>query len=332
MIQRISHIYVSLVILCTVSSFVSAQKRFIHPGITSSRAELDFIKAKVNSNQEPWASGYKKMMSDKVSSLSYTPRPCPTIGFNICNDPIREDSASIYSHALQYYIKGNVANAEKARSMLNAWAEKNTSILPNGSGGGCLVSAWGFPRMVAGAEILRASYSGWTASEIGKFSNYLDKLVFDKSTDCRAGANNHEISGFANGLMIAIFLDDAARYEKMLQRLLDFVPIYIIDPKGCTKESDRDQPHTMMGIGFMAWGAEAAHHQGNDDVYNALNRRLYTSYEYVAKYNLGHSVDESGCQKKISSNRRGSVGHTIWEVAYNHYHNRLKLPMPWTER
>jgi PIN domain nuclease of toxin-antitoxin system len=310
---------------------IKAQKKFVHPGVTMSKAQLDFIKAKVNAGQEPWISGWNKMMSYKESALTYQPKPCQTVGFNVCQ-VIRLDGAAVYSHALQYYIKGNRANAEKAREIVNAWAAKNTNVLPNGSGGGCLISSWGFPRMVAGAEILRAAYPEWTADEKAKFSNYLNKVVFDKSTNCNADNNNHEISGFANGLMMAIFLDDNAKYQKMLKNLTDFVGIYIMDSKGCTNESDRDQPHTMMGIGFLAWGAEAAHHQGDDDVYNALNKRLYTSYEYVAKYNLGQSVDESGCQKRISSDRRGSVGHTIWEVAYNHYHNRLKLPMPWTEQ
>jgi hypothetical protein len=322
----------SLAILCLMSIPVAAQRKFVHPGITNSKAELDFIKAKVNAGAEPWTSGYNKMMSSKVSSLSYQPRPCETVGFNICNAPIREDGAAVYSHALQYYIKGNKANAEKARQILNAWAEKNKTVLPNGSGGGCLISSWGFPRMIAGAEILRAIYPEWTASEISKFSNYLDKVVYPKSTNCNADNNNHEISGFANGLMMAIFLDDQSKYSAMLKNLTDFVKIYIIDPNGCTNESDRDQAHTMMGIGFLAWGAEAAYHQGDENVYNALDKRLYKSYEFVAKYNLGHSVDESGCQKKQSSEFRGSVSHTMWEVAYNHYHNRLKLPMPWTEQ
>jgi hypothetical protein len=327
----LSKIGVALLFLLFTTPMM-AQKNFVHPGITNTKEELDFIKARVNAGAEPWISGYNKMMSEKVSSLTYQARPCPEVGFYSCDDPILRDSASIYSHALQYYIKGDKANAEKAREILNAWAIGNKTVRPNGSGGGCLISSWGFPRMIAGAEILRASYPGWTADEINRFKSYIDRVVFPKATDCKADNNNHEISGFANGLMMAIFLDDRAKYNNMLKNLTEFVRIYIIDAKnGCTNESDRDQAHTMMGIGFLAWGAEAAYHQG-DDVYTAHGNRLYKAYEFASKFNLGNSVDESGCQKKQNTKFRGSVSHTIWEVAYNHFHNRLKLPMPWTEQ
>jgi hypothetical protein len=316
---------ISILFLSLIS--VTAQKPFIHPGITNSKAELDFIKSKVNAGAEPWTSGYNKMMTSKVSSLSYVARPCTSIGFDSCNGPIREDSASAYSHALQYYIKGNKANADKAVEILNAWADKNKDINPrNSSDRGCLVSSWGFHRMVAGAEIIRASYPGWSQADITKFVNYLNR-IFHRFSECHSGGNNHDVSGRMTELMVAIFIDDRGKYETALGKTRDLIRSYIMNPNGCCDESSRDQAHAMMGFGFLAEAAEAAWHQG-DDIYSAHDNRIYHSYELHAKYNLGNSV--SGCS--MNSQFRGSVGHTIWEYAYNHYHNRKGMPMPWTEQ
>jgi hypothetical protein len=128
-------------------------------------------------------------------------------------------------------------------------------------------------------------------------------------------------------LMVAIFIDDREKYETALKKQTDLVRSYIMNANGCCDESSRDQAHAMMGFGFLAETAEAAWHQG-DDLYSAHGNRIYYAYELHAKYNLGNSV--SGCS--MNSKFRGSVDHTIWEYAYNHYHNRLKMDMPWTEQ
>jgi hypothetical protein len=56
-------------------------------------------------------------------------------------------------------------------------------------------------------------------------------------------------------------------------------------PSGQNQESSRDQQHAFFGLGICAGIAEVAWNQG-DGVYNALDDRLLTGFEHMARYNV----------------------------------------------
>jgi hypothetical protein len=74
-------------------------------------------------------------------------------------------------------------------------------------------------------------------------------------------------------------------------------------------------------------------------MYGAEDNRLLKGFEYMAKYNLGEDVpfteytDVTGQyhHTTISTDARGKL-RPVWEMAWNHYHNRRGLPMPHTQR
>src|SRR4051812_14021813 len=79
---------------------------FIHPGVLVNRAQLDFIKSKIQSGAQPWKSAFEAAKASDYGSLSYTPKPraaveCgpyskPDLG---CKDEQR-DSVAAYTQAL----------------------------------------------------------------------------------------------------------------------------------------------------------------------------------------------------------------------------------------
>jgi hypothetical protein len=307
-----------IMMLCSVSA--SAQG-FKHPGIYVSKAQLDFIKARVNAGAEPWASAYQKMVTGfKPSLLTMTPNPCETFSFDGCRHQIRGDGGGAYSHALQWYITGNKAHAEKAIQILNAWASTHKRY----GSGPCLAMTWGMPRMVNGAEIIKHTYNGWAEADQKKFANWLDNIVYKNVSGCSAGdRNNWDTGGISNAIVIAVYLDDRGKFNSQVSRLRSTIGSYIRD-NGCNNESDRDQGHSQMLIGHLASAAEVAWQQG-EDVWSAHSNRLLHAMELSASYGLGKSV--SGCG--MSSVGRGHY-HPIYEVPYNHYVNRKKLKMPST--
>src|SRR5689334_14533237 len=48
---------------------------FAHPGVGVSRAQLDFVKAKVQAGAQPWTSAYNQAKNSAYGSLSRTPAP-----------------------------------------------------------------------------------------------------------------------------------------------------------------------------------------------------------------------------------------------------------------
>ena len=115
---------------------------FVHPGLLNNLDELKFIKDKVNRNQEPWKSGYQRLLNQagrldapdavdmrSLSSLNYKPIPCQSMKTNTndyrtdpCVNQFKNDSMAAYSHALRWYIEGSPANARKSIEILNAWS------------------------------------------------------------------------------------------------------------------------------------------------------------------------------------------------------------------
>ena len=130
-------------------------KPFVHPGLLHSRAELDFVREKVQAGQEPWKSAWERLRSSRphkphrrrsrrsrdhdkeragVSSLKYEPSPSAEVVRGPYNDPnigssnFSNDSMAAYSHALQWWMTGKKAHASKAIEILNAWSTTLESI------------------------------------------------------------------------------------------------------------------------------------------------------------------------------------------------------------
>ena len=93
-----------------------------------------------------------------------------------------------------------------------------------------------------------------------------------------------------------------------------------------------------MGLEFLSNTAETALIQGLD-LYKALDNRLLKGFEYTAKYNLGNDVPYVPYKsfegryhyKKISNKARGRL-RDMYEKVHNHYHYRLGLETPFTQK
>ncbi len=90
-----------------------APKRFVHPGLLQTQADLDFIRAKVNGGEQPWKGAWESMLADRVASLDYQPHPIADVIRGTSNNPdigssaMMFDSAAAYSQAIQWAVTGD---------------------------------------------------------------------------------------------------------------------------------------------------------------------------------------------------------------------------------
>ena len=332
---------------------------FRHPGVLVNRQQLDFIKAKVAARAQPWAAAYDRARNDAAGSLSYTPKPWPTVECgpystpNLgCGDESR-DSRAAYTHALLWAVSGNAAHAEKAIEIMNAWARTLTGGHTNHNAP--LQAAWYgsvFPRA---AEIIRYTYPGWAAADVARFKDMLRTQYLpsiDKSTACANG--NWEASQIEARIAIGVFNDDRATYDKGISMWRKRTPAYFylktdgaypVAPPGCPKtnadlvkywhnqstfmdglcqETCRDYGHLSGGLAALVNGAETARIQGID-LYGEQATRLTKALEFHTQYLNGVSIPSSLCGGSLDLN----VGGT-WEIAYNHYARRRGYSLPQT--
>ena len=336
---------------------------FVHPGLLHSRAELDFVREKVQAGQEPWKSAWERLRSSRphkphrrrsrgardhdkeragVSSLKYEPSPSAEVVRGPYNDPnigssnFSNDSMAAYSHALQWWMTGKKAHASKAIEILNAWSTTLESI--SGHDARLLIGMGGLGFCNA-AELIRHSEAEWEAEDQKRFEQMLRTIFYSEIEDFHPSANgNWDASMIQTMLAMGVFLDDRAMFDRAVDYFLHgkgngAIGNYF-NAFGECQESGRDQVHTQMGLGFLGCACEIAWKQGVD-LYGAVDNRLALGFEYTAKYNLGEDVryepfksfDGRYHYQKLSSDSRGRFS-PIYERIVHHYHGRLGLDMP----
>jgi hypothetical protein len=207
--------------------------------------------------------------------------------------------------------------------------------------------------MVRAAELIRYTYDGWSAEAIGRaeamFSNVYLPVVRNGGGPKTNG--NWDLIILDAAIGIAVFLDDRPVFDSVVERWRARLPAYIYlssdgpSPvrlpggapdlvefwfglnsftNGVTQETCRDLGHTGWGLEALSQIAETAWIQGVD-LYAEAKPRLVAALELHAGYAMGDPVPSSLCGGTLAAEL-----DPVPELAYNHYHNRLGVPMPRT--
>jgi hypothetical protein len=335
-------VFIFLAQLFAVPALFSAE--FIHPGLLHNRAELDFIKAKVQAKEELWISGWEQLLEAEVSDMDWKPGAVENVLRGSYNKPdigasvLERDSAAAYSQAIQWVVTGDSLHALKAIEILNDWGSKLQSI---GEHDAKLLVGMTGVIMLNGAEIIRHTSSLWKDAEIKQFEQMLLNIHYNVIEDFFPAANgNWDASMIQTMLSIGVFLDNDTIFQKAVKYFREGegngAILHYFNDFGQCQESGRDQLHSQMGLGFLGTACEIAWKQGVD-LYSAHENRLALGFEYTAKYNLGYevpfetytSIDGKYKQDSISRRGRGQF-RPIYERIYHHYHDRMKMDMPYT--
>src|SRR4051812_15386698 len=142
---------------------------FKHPGLLDTKAHLDYVKLQVNKGTEPWFSAFNKAKASPYASLSWTPKPRATVACGSRSNPNlgcsdeRSDAAAAYTDAIIWYINGDARYASKAVQIMDAWsAMLKSHTLSNAR----LQAGWAGSVFPSAAELIRYTYSSWTAAGI----------------------------------------------------------------------------------------------------------------------------------------------------------------------
>ena len=206
-------------------------EKFTHPGILNTRAELDFVKAKIAAGEEPWKTAFEQMKGSYWASLDYKPNtPRETIRSGINGSGAAEggvagasmDAKAAYTQALMWVFTGNEQYARNAVAILNTW-----SILRENLGGNWyLQAAWIAGTFAEAAEIMRYTWDGWKPEEIAKFSEMLEE-AFLPIFHNRMAFGNRYFSVCQAMMAIGVFNNDKAAFAEGLHRWISYVPCWI---------------------------------------------------------------------------------------------------------
>jgi autotransporter-associated beta strand protein len=319
--------------------------KFVHPGVIHTQTDFDRMKSKVLAGEEPWISGYNKLVADSRSSASYALQgPFATV----TRSPIgsvnlgawENDCGALHQNALLWTITGNQAHANKAIQLLNAWASTLTTI--NGSDARLTAGLQGH-KFIAAAEIIRHTNAGWAAADIATCENFIRTVLVPLNR--MSGGGNWGNIGAISLMSAGVFLEDELFFNEAVNVLRFGAPTecdagisQYIHPDGWTMEADRDVGHWGLGLDNLAVGAHIAWAQGID-LWTAFGNRLHTGHEYLAKYTLGNTVPYTATVQcdgipnaGLTTIGRGTVWAPFWEQVLHPYQNRIGLAAPFAEQ
>ncbi|GAA2637237.1 alginate lyase family protein [Paractinoplanes durhamensis] len=326
---------------------------FSHPGVLVSRAQLDFVKAKVAAGAQPWLAAYNQMKASSYASLTRTPKPRATVECgsysnpnNGCTDE-REDAIAAYTDALAWYVTGNAAYAQKSIALMDAWS---ATIKTHTNSNGPLQTGWAGSVWPRAAEIIKYTYSSWPNA--ARFATMLRTVYLPVVIAGSSSNGNWELSMMEAAVGISVFLDDKASYDRAITRFKARAAAYIYitadgaQPKyppvgsvdttselisywqgqstfvdGLAQETCRDFVHTGYGISAISHVAETTRIQG-EDLWPSLQERVRQALGFHTKFENGTAVPGTICGGSVQK----GLG-PVSEVAFNALHTRLGIAM-----
>ncbi|MGC3991437.1 MAG: alginate lyase family protein [Chthoniobacteraceae bacterium] len=335
----------------------SKEGALVHPGLLHN--EADFKRMRAHYLAEPWKGSWQKLIANRHSALNYQPRPVARVvrgqdraHTEAQNYPLLfNDVAAAYACALRWRISGQVAYADKAVEILNAWGG-TLKELGGSTDVDLAAGIYGY-EFANAAEIMR-TYKGWKPEDFAAFQQMMLTVFYPINSDFLKRHNNTRIDHYwanwdlcnmASVMAIGVLCDKRPLYNEAVNYFKNGKGngairnvVYYVHPGGLGQwqESGRDQGHTLMGIGIMGAICEMAWKQG-DDLYGYDDNRFLKGCEYVAKYNLGEDVpfktysNDKVTQTVVSDDARGGA-RPVWDLVYNHYVKLKGLSAPYTTK
>ena len=311
------------------------KRPIVHPGILQTRADLDFMKAKIEAGEEPWKSAWNVWLTSPGASLDFKPKPFAHVirGAYAAGEhggaELSESARVANNHVMQWYVSGDEAHARKAIEIFDAWSGTLADFFENDA---MLLAGWTGGEFCNAAEILRATYPGWSAQSQEQFKRMLLTVYVPLLRNFYPEANgNWDAAIMCTLLAIGVFCEDRELMETVYRHYRiglgnSGITRYIY-PSGQCEESCRDQGHTQLGLSYLVNTCVVAWNQGVD-LFAEAGNRLALGMEYTARYMLGEDVPAYG---KLSEQTRGKFGD-LYHPVLQHYRYEKDMSMPYTER
>ncbi|MCX5252567.1 alginate lyase family protein [Streptomyces canus] len=337
----------------------AAPAAFVHPGVTVSQGQLDFVRSKVDAGAQPWKGAFDAMLASKYADLNRTPKPRAVVECGSYSNPNhgctdeREDAIAAYTDALAWYITRDERYAKKAIQLMDAWS---AVITDHTNSNAPLQTGWAGSSWPRAAEIIKYTYTGSWANS-GRFATMLRSVYLPEIINGSNSNGNWELSMMEAAVGISVYLEDKSSYDKAMAKFRTRTAAYVyLDsdgelPKtvpsqnlntrdkivnywqgqstfvtGLTQETCRDLTHTGYGISAISHVAETSRIQGQDLYGTDVGERLRQALGFQARYELGTAVPSWLCGGSL----KPGLG-PVTEVGYNALHIRLGMGMTNTQ-
>lgn len=305
---------------------------FVHPGTLMGPGELDLMRKRVASGQEPWKSAYEKLAKD-TPGPDYQPHALKECNIDYGgkgqghDELVEKDGKVVYMQTVMWLVSGNEGYARSAANIIDAWSRTCTKFVGKNA---ALEAGWGISSLARSAELLKCTWGGWTPALEAQFLHFIDAVILQPTCLYWVGLATLPLANWHTAIAeckmsIAILKNDRRLFDEAVADWKKVAHAYLKPTGECT-ETSRDLYHSQFGLGGLIQVAEMAWQQGLD-LYSFEEGRLMKTMEFHACITNGGKP--SCCQYELKGIGFLPCG---WEVGYNHYHGRMGMNMPETEQ
>lgn len=270
---------VAMILVAFASANVMGQRKFVHPGITFTQADIDRMKVMYENKVEPFYSGFLALRDDNFyTRYRDITRPFPTASNG---EPVIWDNPNLWldgfgqialNNALVWLITGDTYYADRAVTVLNRYKNIH-SVKPYGT---YPLDASKAMALIEGAELMR-SYPGWKAEDQQAFKDFLVYPGYTTKEDYYAKYSNadtiqNKVTIYWNiyqgdpgrhgnqglyamrcMLEMGIFLDNDTIYDRAYRKMLSLGhrPDDLAYPYGPRSGREKTSP---MPAFYRCWG------------------------------------------------------------------------------
>jgi len=314
---------------------IGVMQPIVHPGILQTRADLEFMKTKINAGEEPWKSAWDLWLQSPLASLDFKPNPFTHVirGAYAAGEhggrELSESADAANNHVMQWYVSGDEAHALKVIEIFDAWSSTLADFSENDA---MLLAGWTGGQFCNAAEILRATYTGWSAHSQNQFKRMMLTVYVPLLRMFYPEANgNWDAAIMYTLLAIGVFCEDRNLMESVYQHFrtgpVNSGITHYVYPSGQCEETCRDQGHTQLGLSYFVNTCVVAWNQGVD-LFGEADNRLALGMEYTSRYMLGEDVPAYGTPSTLTRGHFGDLYHAVLQ----HYRYEKHMEMPYTER
>lgn len=313
-----------------------------HPNMYLNADEIESIKQKVSSNQQPWKTAYDNMIDGDYKYINmpiqsvtfggntppsgdihdyYTEPPYSSDGISDPNSD-RTDYSSLINVSrsvrylgLAYALTGNSAYADKAVQLINAWTvDSSTRMNPKFTNGQSHIEISAVTAgMFYGADLIW-NYPGWDQSDRATFKDWTAQMIGSAKT--WSNNNNFENWRLVFISSASVITEDENNKQYAFDRWKAIISDQMNLDGSMKNELGRTNSltYSTFALNAMTQTAEIARHN-NVDLYNyklSDNRGL----EKALDFHVPYIIDPSTWTYQQMSTYMGDNA-AIYELAYS---------------
>lgn len=239
------------------------------------------------------------------------------------------DAMQVLNLTLMFVCTKNTQYATKAISIQDDW---NINCKTFKGSNAPLECAWGSICMMRSIEILKHTYNDFNSHKgfQERFINFLNRIILpnliNRYNEIIKWNNNWILTIQEALLQFYLYINDVVNANRIINDFRGMISKCIKHESGVCTETTRDLIHSQFQLGSIVQVAEMCWNQGLDIYSNTIYRCL----EYHA------SILNGNVPIEMIKNDLKDVWFmpSIWDIAYNHYVNRMKCKdgMPHTDK